>query len=151
MTRLHRVRTLYSVFGPYLRPYASQILIAYVALAGSIVMALARPWPLKLILDSVILGKARISESVPFVPAAADSWDKYLLLTLLAISFVVIVLIESTFGYIQKVWFSSVGHSATTDVMEHVFTHLQMLPGASGDARSGDIILRVTSDIKTLR
>jgi ATP-binding cassette subfamily B protein len=51
----------------------------------------------------------------------------------------------------QKVLFSSVGHSATTDVLEHVFTHLQMLPKSTGDARSGDIIVRLTSDVKTLR
>jgi ATP-binding cassette, subfamily B, bacterial len=151
MNGLDRVRTLYGVFGPYLRPYSGQIAVAYVALFGSILMTLARPWPLKLILDGVILGKAKISETIPLLPPAVDGWDKYLLLTLLAISLVVIVLIESTFGYLQKVRFSSVGHSATTDVMEHVFTHLQMLPKGSGDTRTGDIILRVTSDIKTLR
>ena len=151
MSGLNRIRAFYRVFGPYLKPYSTQIALAYAALAASIVMALARPWPLKLILDSVILGKARLSESVPLLPEVIDSWDKYLLLTLLAISLVVIVLIESTFGYLQKVCFSAAGHSAMTDVMEHVFTHLQMLPRSSGQTRTGDVIMRVTSDIKTLR
>jgi ABC-type multidrug transport system fused ATPase/permease subunit len=35
--------------------------------------------------------------------------------------------------------------------MEHVFTHLQMLPKGAANARTGDIIVRLTSDIKTLR
>ena len=151
MSGFARVRTLYRVFGPWLTPYKGQLALAYGALIASTIMALARPWPLKLILDSVILGKQRITETLPFLPPDVNSWDKHLLLTLLAISLVVIVLIESTFGYMQKIWFSSAGHSATTDVMEHVFTHLQMLPKASGQTRTGDIIVRLTSDIKTLR
>ena len=151
MSGFARVRTLYRVFGPWLGPYRSQLTLAYVALIASTVMALARPWPLKLILDSVILGRQPITETLPFLPSDIDSWDKQLLLTLLAISLVVIVVIESTFGYMQKIWFSSAGHSATTDVMEHVFTHLQMLPKTSGETRTGDVIVRLTSDIKTLR
>jgi ATP-binding cassette subfamily B protein len=151
MNALQRVRSFYRVFGPYLRPYRGRVLLAYAALLASVVAALGRPWPLKLILDSVILGKEPISGFLPFLPASIDSWDKYLLLTLLCIALVVIVLIESMFGYWQKILFSTVGHSATTDVMENVFTHLQMLPRASGDTRTGDVILRVTSDIKTLR
>src|SRR5690349_18102827 len=119
---LGRVRTLYKVFGPWLNPYRGQVAIAYVALIASTLTALARPWPLKLILDSVILGKAKITDTLPFLPGSVDGWDKSLLLTLLCITLVVIVLIESTFGYVQKVRFSSVGHSATTDVLEHVFT-----------------------------
>ena len=149
---LERVRSLYRVFGPFLRPYSRQVWGAWAALLMSIVVGLARPWPLKLMLDSVVLGKQRITDTVPFLPTAVDALDKHLLLTLLALSMVAIVLIESTFGYFQKVWFSSAGHSATTDVMEHVFTHMQMLPKTSGgDTRTGDVIVRITSDIRTLR
>jgi ABC-type multidrug transport system fused ATPase/permease subunit len=151
MKPLARLRTMYRVFGPWLIPYRGRILGAYVALTASVLMALARPWPLKLILDSVLLDRTSISDVVPLVPDQVDSWAKPVLLSLLAASLVLIVIVESTFGYLQKVWFSSVGHSATTDVMEHVFTHLQMLPKGSANTRTGDVILRLTSDIKTLR
>jgi ABC-type multidrug transport system fused ATPase/permease subunit len=146
-----RIRTLYRVFGPYLKPYRWQIATAYFALGCSVLMTLLRPWPLKLILDSVILEKSSIHEAVPVLPSFVDSWEKHLLLTLLCISLVVIVLIESLFGYAQKVRFSSVGHSATTDVLEHAFTHLQMLPRTAGNTRTGDVIVRLTTDVKTLR
>lgn len=151
MTRIGRLRTLYAVFGPWLIPYRGRILGAYAALGLSVLLGLARPWPLKLILDSVLLNKTQVSDAVPFLPDAVNHWDKSLLLSLLALSLVLIVVVESTFGYMQKVWFSSVGHSATTDVMEHVFTHLQMLPKGAANARTGDVIVRLTSDIKTLR
>ena len=37
------------------------------------------------------------------------------------------------------------------DILEHVFTHVQTLPKSTGDRRTGDVILRLTSDVKTLR
>jgi ATP-binding cassette subfamily B protein len=42
-----------------------------------------------------------------------------------------------------------VGHSTTTDVLEQTFTHLQTLP--RGERASGDLIFRLTSDVKTMR
>ena len=56
-----------------------------------------------------------------------------LLLTLLCVSLVTIVILESLFSYWQKVSFSAVGQSATTDILEHVFTHVQTLPKSTGD------------------
>jgi ATP-binding cassette, subfamily B, bacterial len=71
------------------------------------------------------------------------------MILLLCTALVVIVLIESTAGYFQKLLFARVGHSATTDVLEQTFTHLQTLP--RGERASGDVIYRLTSDIKTMR
>jgi ATP-binding cassette, subfamily B, bacterial len=146
-----RLTAFYRVFGPFLKPYRIKGLLAYAALAASVGMTLLKPWPLKLILDSVILEKKTIAEALPLIPPFIDSWDKQLLLTLLCVSLVCIVVLESLFGYWQKILFSLVGQSATTDVLEHVFTHLQTLPKTSGESRSGDVLVRLTSDIKTVR
>lgn len=147
-----RVRVLYRVFGPYLRPYERRMMLAYCALFASVAMGLARPWPLKLVLDSVILGKRNISAKIPILPAWVDSIGPGLLLTVLCAALVLVTMLESAFGYLQKLWFSSVGQSVATDVQENVHTHLQTLPrGAGIGARTGDIVVRLTSDIKTLR
>lgn len=147
-----RIRTLYKVFGPYLKPYRGRIVLAYLALGLSVAMTVLRPWPLKLILDSLLLNKRKLAETVPPLPASIDALDPHLLLTLLCASLVVIVLLESTFGFVQKVLFSGVGQSATTDVLEQVYTHLQTLPRPTHEgARTGDLIVRLTSDIKTMR
>jgi ATP-binding cassette subfamily B protein len=115
-------------------------------------MTLLRPWPLKLVLDSVILQKKTVSESVPLLPVWLDSLERGTLLTVLCISLVVIVALESLFGYLQKLFFAAVGQSAATDVLEHVYTHIQTLPrGAGIGGRMGDVIVRLTSDVKTLR
>ena len=146
-----RVQQFYRAFGPFLKPYRWQIMGAYVALLATVGMTLLRPWPLKLVLDSVILDKRPLSEILPWAPAWISAADKHLLLTLLCVALVAIVLLESFFSYWQKVSFSAVGQSATTDILEHVFTHVQTLPKADGERRTGDVILRLTSDVKTLR
>ena len=146
-----RVGQFYRAFGPFLKPYRWQIGGAYAALIATVAMTLLRPWPLKLVLDVVLLGKRQLTDVLPWLPASAAGVDKTLLLTLLCVSLVVIVLLESLFSYWQKISFSAVGQSSTTDILEHVFTHVQTLPSSTGDRRTGDVILRLTSDVKTLR
>jgi ATP-binding cassette, subfamily B, bacterial len=94
-----------------------------------------RPWPLKYLLDDVILRKT--------------TGDPRWLVVGLCLFLIVVVLIESSAGYFQKLLFARVGHSATTDVLEQTFTHLQTLP--RGERASGDLIFRLTSDVKTMR
>lgn len=146
-----RIRTLYGVFGPYLRQYKRPILIAYVMLAVNVGAAALRPWPLKFILDTVILRKKTIHDSVPLLPAWIDGISPYWLVLGLCLLLVLVVIVESTAGYFQKLMFARVGHSAATDVLEHTFTHLQTLPREHRSSRSGDLIVRLTSDVKTMR
>ena len=151
MTASARIRQLYHAFGPFLKPYKWRIAGAYVALLATVGMTLLRPWPLKLVLDVVLLENRTMADILPWAPGVLDTLAKPMLLTILCSSLVVIVLFESLFSYAQKISFSAVGQSSTTDILEHVFTHVQTLPRSAGDQRTGDVILRLTSDVKTLR
>ncbi len=143
ISSLRRIRNLYRVIGSYIRPYTRRILLAYIALAISVGAAALRPWPLKFLLDGVILQKTKL-------PWIGDADPRWIVLVLCA-SLIVIVICESTAGYFQKMWFAQVGHSATTDVLEETFTHLQTLPRSARSAGSGDMIVRLTTDVKTMR
>jgi len=139
-----RISKLYRVFGPCIRPYTRKIGFAYASLALSVATATLRPWPLKYLLDSVILRKT----ALPWMAHIDPEW----VVVILCASLVAIVLLESTAGYFQKLWFAQVGHSTTTDVLEHTFTHLQTLPRtARPQTGSGDLIVRLTTDVKTMR
>jgi ABC-type multidrug transport system fused ATPase/permease subunit len=138
-----RIRKLYRVFGPYLRPYTHSILLAYIALAITVGAAALRPWPLKYLLDGVILHK----EKLTWMEAVDPRWA----VLILCVSLIAIAVLESTAGYFQKVLFAQVGHSTTTDVLERTFTHLQTMPRVARSARSGDLIVRLTTDVKTMR
>ena len=61
------------VFGPFVKPYRAQAVFAYIALAASVGMTLLKPWPLKLILDSVILEKKPITEAIPLLPSVVGA------------------------------------------------------------------------------
>jgi ATP-binding cassette, subfamily B, bacterial len=139
-----RIWKLYRVFGPYVRPYTRKIVFAYASLALSVGAATLRPWPLKYLLDGVILKRT----ALPWMEGADPRW----IVLILCASLVAIVILESTAGYFQKLWFAQVGHRTTTDVLEHTFTHLQTLPrSARPQSGSGDLIVRLTTDVKTIR
>ena len=138
-----RIRNLYHVFGPYIRPYIRRIGLAYIALGISVGAAALRPWPLKYLLDGVILHKTKWQ----WIEAANPHW----MVLGLCVALVVIVIGESTAGYFQKLLFAQIGHTATTDVLERTFTHLQTLPRGMKWAHSGDLIVRLTTDVKTMR
>jgi ABC-type multidrug transport system fused ATPase/permease subunit len=146
-----RVRELYRAFAPFLRPYALRLLLAYGALGGTVLMMLLRPWPLKLVLDAVILRRTTLSEAVPLLPAAVDDLDRGVLLAALCGSLVLVSLLEAVFGFLQKVWFAAAGQGAATDALEHAFSHLAILPRSVTSPRSGDVVVRLTSDVKALR
>jgi ATP-binding cassette, subfamily B, bacterial len=138
-----RIRNLYRVFGPYIRPYLRRIGLAYIGLGVSVGAAALRPWPLKYLLDGVILRKTKWQ----WIEGADPHW----MVPALCAALVLVVIIESTAGYFQKLLFAQVGHSATTDVLERTFTHLQTLPRGMKWAHSGDLIVRLTTDVKTMR
>src|SRR5262245_49855344 len=48
---------LYRTFGPHLRPYASTFAIGYAAMGAAVLTKTLAPYPLKWILDYVLLGK----------------------------------------------------------------------------------------------
>ena len=48
---------VYRAFGPHLRPYAKWFAFAYAGLAATVLIKLVQPWPLKLILDYILLNK----------------------------------------------------------------------------------------------
>jgi ABC-type multidrug transport system fused ATPase/permease subunit len=128
------------------------MLFAFAALGASVGMTLLRPWPIKLVLDVVLLKNQTLHETLPWLPQAVDAWRSEVTLSTLCVALIAIVMLESLFGYAQKIHFAAVGQSSTTDVLEHVFTHLQTLPrSGTKDTRTGDVILRLTSDVKTLR
>src|SRR5690348_10585532 len=132
-----RIATLYRVFGPYVVPYKRQIVLAYFALAFSAGTAALRPWPLKFILDGVILRKKTLHQSIPELPAWIDAVRAEWLVLSLCVLLILIVTAESAAGYLQKVLFARVGHRATTDILEQTFTHLQTLPRRERFSQSG--------------
>lgn len=150
--KLH-YRTLlrtYRVFGYLYKRYWLLLSAAYTGLLLTVLIALLLPWPLKLILDHVILLH-------PLPPEAAflNDWaggDTLSLLLVLVGIFVALQISDSLISYLHKVGLLTVGEQMNTDVRERIFSHLQRLSLSFHDrAQSGDLIYRLTYDINHVK
>jgi ABC-type multidrug transport system fused ATPase/permease subunit len=148
--RFKTICGIYKNFWPHLRRYWAYFALAYAALIGVVVMNLLKPWPLKLIFDYILLNKP-LPDSVMYL-SAAPSIDTLALLTIFCIGIVVVVFFAGMFSYTRSYFMASAGERVLNDVRRQIFDHIQVLSQASyATAKSGDLILRLTSDIKSLK
>ncbi len=140
----------YKVFGRHYKKYAKVLAVAYASLFITIGVAVLQPWPLKLVLDHLIL-KEPLPETVAFLnPLFVES--PKLLLFLLALAIVLIALAEAIFSYVNKFWISSTGDRIIADIRERVFSHLQRLSLSFHETtRTGDVVMLLNSDTKAMK
>ncbi len=144
---LRALRRLYRLFGPYLRPYRWRMLAAWGCMLGATAAYLAQPWPLKAIFDYALMPHP---DHPP--PAWLAGLDSTTLVGLSAAAVLLIALVRGVFGYAQAYLAASVGQRLVADVRTRLFEHVQRLSPAFHDRHhSGDLLLRLTSDIQLLR
>ena len=141
---------MYKTFGYLYKKHWKLVSASYLSSFAQILIALLLPWPLKLIIDYVI-----IQAPLPHKFAYLTNWlgdDVYTLLTALAVSFFALHLIKAYFRNQYEVGILVIGEKMATEIRERVFAHLQRLSLSFHDAsRSGDMIYRLTSDITNVR
>jgi ATP-binding cassette, subfamily B, bacterial len=148
--KLRRIWQLYGLFGPHLTPYWKWFVLAYAGLIGTILMNLVKPWPLKLIFDYILLDKPMPEEAISFTFIFGN--DKPTLLIIFCISIVLVVFLDSLFSYSHKYLMAAAGERVLNDIRRWVFDHMQVLPQSfHGTSRSGDLTLRLTSDINAIK
>ena len=138
---------VYRTFIPHSRKYSKGFLLAYIALFAAMVMNLAKPWPLKIIFDYILLNKV-MPGWMMFV-SAITAHNKLILLAASCASIVAIFFLESLFTFTRKYFMAGAGERAMNDIRQEVFGHLQMLEHRTD--RSADLVVRLTSDIDSLK
>ena len=133
-----------------LREVRGRLLFAALCTLGATAAELLKPWPLKIILDHVILDKP--------VPRALRALQglfpagKVPLLLEAAAGIVVIALLGGLFSYFQIFITSSIGYRMVYALRRELFTHLQTLSLAFHTrARSGDLLTKIAGDTNTLK
>jgi len=133
-----------------LREVRGRLLFAALCTLGATAAELLKPWPLKIILDHVILDKP--------VPRALRALQGLLpagkvpLLLEAAAGIVVIALLGGLFSYFQIFITSSIGYRMVYALRRELFTHLQTLSLAFHTrARSGDLLTKIAGDTNTLK
>ena len=129
-----------------LRPYFARQWRALTGAAGATVALtaaeLAKPWPLALVVDHLLDGRA-----APFELDAAD-WR---LLAAVAALVLGIALVEAVARYACDLWLQSAGERITHELRIDVYDHLQRLSlGFHQRRQKGDLIARVTGDVDAM-
>ncbi len=143
---LATARAAFKHFGRFLAD--QKPMLARGALATGLVTAaeLARPWPLKLIVDSVLRSKGK----PPPGPLADLSPEQ-----LIWFSGAALVLIPLTIGFFTmtaQVTLAQVGRKVTTRIRRLVCEHLQLLPlSFHHRAATGDLLVRIFGDVNMVR
>lgn len=127
---------------PYMRPYRGLMLGGGLSLIAATLMKLAEPWPLKFVIDRVVVPDS----------AALGGLGTMQLLALCAAAVVVATALRALFDYLATLSFALAGNRLLTDVRADLFAHLQRLPLAfHTGARTGDMTLRLIGDVGMLR
>lgn len=149
---LNRVGLLkvYKVFGRHYKKHWKTLSVAYLSLLAAIGMEVLSPWPLKLILDNLIL-RAPLEGPLAFLNPLFTGQPRLVLLGL-ALTIIVITVGEAYFSFINKYWVSSAGDRMTADIRERVFSHFNRLSLSFHEsASSGNLVYLMTSDVSEMK
>lgn len=131
------------------RPYWSWLLIVVAAMLLETAMALASPWPIKIVLDSVFDAKP-----LPwaFAWVAGGALDRLGRLNVAVAATIVIALLQAAAAYLNAYYTVSIGQWIAHDLRRSVYAHLQRLSMSYYDRQQvGPLISTITEDINAVQ
>ena len=137
-------------FRGFMRPYRGRLAVGLSALLASVGFALIEPWPVKILVDSV-LGTRPFPGWVPDV-VAGGSEDLRIGALCATLLVVVVVGAGGALEYAGTYLSQSAGQRLTYDIREAVHAHLHRLSlGYHHTQQPGDLASRLTSDAQRLQ
>ncbi|MBV8629642.1 MAG: ABC transporter ATP-binding protein [Silvibacterium sp.] len=135
-----------------IRPYRGRLVFILLAMLIETLTSLAAPWPLKVILDSVV-GNRKLSPWLHhFFGPAAEGGSKLHFASIAAVAFVLISITGAAASYIDNYYTESVGQYVAHDLRRRMYHHLQRLSLAYYNThQTGTILSTITTDIQTIQ
>jgi ABC-type multidrug transport system fused ATPase/permease subunit len=135
-----------------LRPYRSSLAIILVTMLVQSLMTLAAPWPLKIVIDNVVVGRkldpwlARLIEPVLVHAHRAH------LAEIAALAVILIAVFNAVASYVANYFTESVGQWVANDLRMRTYHHLQYLSLRYYDThQSGVLLSTITADVLTIQ
>ncbi|MEM8805621.1 MAG: ABC transporter ATP-binding protein [Cyanobacteria bacterium P01_G01_bin.38] len=143
------MRRILQQFSPQIRKQSSLLTLAGVGLVAEVFARLLAPWPLKLIFDYILMPETQGAElDWPMLRSVSPN----MLLLLLAVAVIVTAALRAVSAYVSMVGLSLAASRIITEVRAKLYAHLQRLSlSFHYQAKSGDLVTRITSDIDRLR
>jgi ATP-binding cassette subfamily B protein len=148
---MHKRRKRFrQIFLTHLRQIKGRLLLAALCTLGVSAIELAKPWPLKIIIDHGILNQP-LPQGLRFLEGIGGSGTVTLLLQA-SCAIVLIALCGGLFSYFQVFITSSLGYRMVYALRRELFAHLQRLSlSFHNRAKSGDLLTRIAVDTNTLK
>jgi len=147
----HRLKDWSQHFLPLLRPFWKYLTVAALAMALDAALSVARPWPLKIVIDRVLSHKP---SRVPIIGRWLDAapFTRMEVLYAVCIATLIIALITGLLTYFYTTILGRVGQRLVFALRRDLFAHMQRLSLRFHDAqRTGDLTTRLTSDIQAIQ
>ena len=142
---------IYRIFGKHYKTHWRHLAWIYSGLFLATLLGLLSPWPIKMILDYIIL-KYPLPQQAQFLYAWFPPEQPEALLLVLVLAFFGIRFAQSFVSFLYKIGMQIVGSRMVAEFREQLFAHLQRLSLSFHDsARSGDLVYRFTNDIAEVR
>ncbi len=133
-----------------LRPHAKLLTIGMAAVLLEGLSGLAEPWPLKIVLDSVLKSKAGHGPLNHLILSFAG--DKVAILKFASLSILAIAALGAICSYTERYITASLGQWVMHDLRHTLYSHIQRLSlGFHNRKQTGDLISRLTSDIDAIQ
>lgn len=146
---LLRFRQVLRYFAPALKQEKGLIFTSSLALFASIAFRLLEPWPLKIVLDLI---NPRTTSKDLGIFQGLMKLSPETALAVVSIGLIIIVGLRASSDYFRTVGFAKIGNRVITRVRGDLYRHIQSLSLSFHDkSRSGDLLVRVISDIRVLR
>ncbi len=138
--------------GALIRPYRGSLVVVFLAMLVETAANLAAPWPLKIILDSVIGHHAMTPWLARLVSPLLENGDRVHIAAVAAGMLVAIAVIGAIASYIDSYFTESVGQWVAHDLRMQTYHHLQRLSlGYYNTHQTGAILSTLTADIQTIQ
>jgi len=137
-----------------LRPHWTTLSLAFVAVLGETIADVLQPWPIKIVIDNVLQGKAvsgwegRLVSAIDAVTGGSTNGT----LNLAVAAVLVIAIIGAVGSYWEKYLTTSVSQWVGHDLRKQLYQQIQRLSLAEhGETHKGDLLSRMTSDISAIQ
>jgi ABC-type multidrug transport system fused ATPase/permease subunit len=138
--------------GGLIRPYRRTLIVIFIFMLIDTAMSLAAPWPLKIILDSVVGDHKLTPWFHQFIGHLLENGSKAHIAAVAAFAFVLIAVIDAIASYIDNYYTESVGQWVAHDLRMRTYHHLQRLSlGYYSTHETGTILSTLTTDIQTIQ
>ena len=137
--------------GPILRPHWKPLTLALVAVVGETAADVFEPWPVTIVVDSVLQAK-KAPKAVAGLITTVFGTNTTAILEFALAAVLLIAIVGGISAYVEKYLTTSVSQWVAHDMRLMLYSRIQRLSLAEhGKSRAGDLITRVTKDIDAVQ